>query len=396
MRYIDEMTIALFDPFSGISGDMTLGALVDVGLDPEFLEALPGVLGLEGISVRVSTVDRGSLACKKVDFEIPPQPHGRHVPAIQRIVNQAAIPQEVKEQANAAFQLVGEEEARIHGTTVERVHLHEVGSVDAILDIVGSIWGLNKLGVTRVYCGTISLGDGFVNAAHGTLPVPAPATMRILEGLAVRPGPADSGELVTPTGAALVRVLSSGPHPACYVPKRSGYGAGTRDFSGRANALRVTLAEEVGSGGWMSDRVVQLSTDIDDMSAEHLAAAAEAMLAAGALDVVMTATLMKKGRPGTRLEVLVLPSDVARLSALIFSKTTTLGLRRSEVERSVLVRSQAEVSVLGHSVRVKVATLPNGGRRMKAEHADVLVVAGATGTEVAEIATLAVAAAERQ
>src|SRR6185503_12408504 len=133
-------------------------------------------------------------------------------------------------------------EAEIHGTTMERVHLHEVGSVDAILDILGSVWGFHELGVSRVFCGTLMLGDGFVKAAHGVLPVPAPATLRLLEGLRVRPGPDGAGELVTPTGAALVRVLSSGLPPDEYVPLRSGFGAGTKDFTGRANALRVTLA----------------------------------------------------------------------------------------------------------------------------------------------------------
>ncbi len=374
---------------------MTLGALVDVGLDPAFLHELPAVLGLDGITVRVSTVDRGSIACKKVDFDIPPQPHGRHVPAIQRIVSQAALPPEVKERANAAFQLVGEEEARLHGTSIERVHLHEVGAVDAILDIVGAVWGFNELRVSHVYCGTISLGDGFVNAAHGLLPVPAPATLRILEGLPVRPGPADSGELVTPTGAALVRVLSDGPIPTAYTPRRSGYGAGSKDFAGRANALRVTLADAFSNTTSATEHVVTLSTDIDDMPAEHLAATADALLSHGALDVVMIATHMKKGRPGTRIDVLVTPADADRLTVLLFSHTTTLGIRRSVAERAVLARSQRVVSVLGHNVRLKVATLPNGGARVKAEHGDVHAVAVATGRPVHEVSALAMAAAER-
>src|SRR3982751_2851245 len=236
------MTIAILDPFSGISGDMTLGALVDVGLDPDWLGALPTTLGLADVTVRIQDVLRGELACKKVDFDIPPQPHGRHIDDIRSLVAAAGVPDHVRRRANEAFTAIAVAEGAIHGMPPEQVHLHEVGAVDAILDVVGAVWGFDLLGVERVYCGRIALGDGSVRAAHGLLPVPAPATLKLLEGIPVSPGPEGSGELVTPTGAALVRVLSSGPTPTTYVPRRSGFGAGTKDFSGRANALRVILA----------------------------------------------------------------------------------------------------------------------------------------------------------
>jgi len=222
------MRAAILDPFSGIAGDMTLGALVDVGLDPEWLRALPTVLGLDGVTVRIQDVKRAELACKKVDFDIPPQPHGRHLKHILEIVERSPAPHDVKRRADAAFTAIAEQEAAIHATSVERVHLHEVGAVDAILDVVGAVWGLTQLGIERVYCGAIATGDGTVHAAHGTLPVPAPATLKLLEGHAIRPGPEGSGELVTPTGAALVRVLSSGPPPREYVPLRSGLARGPR------------------------------------------------------------------------------------------------------------------------------------------------------------------------
>ena len=217
----------------------------------------------------------------------------------------------VKERADLAFTAIAEVEASIHGTTVERVHLHEVGAVDAILDVVGAIWGLSELGVSRVYCGVISLGDGTVSAAHGELPVPAPATLRLLEGQTVRPGPAGSGELVTPTGAALVRVLSEGPPPA-YVPLRSGFGAGTKEFANRPNALRIVLAEPEPADD--VEQLEWLATDVDDMSAEHVANAADRLRALGALDVTATAVQMKKGRMGLRLEVLTRPSLARRLA----------------------------------------------------------------------------------
>src|SRR5215207_3874192 len=224
---------------------MTLGALIDLGLSAEWLTSLPRRLGLEGVTAHVTDVRRSGIACKKVDFSIPPQPHGRHLSHIRRIIDASGAPPLVRDRADAAFTAVTVAEAAIHGTTVERVHLHEVGAVDAVLDILGSIWGFHELGVSRVYCGTLMLGDGFVTAAHGVLPVPAPATLKLLEGLRVRSGPEGAGELVTPTGAALVRVLSSGYTPEQYTPLRSGFGAGTKDPADRPNALRITLAEEM-------------------------------------------------------------------------------------------------------------------------------------------------------
>ena len=357
------MTIAILDPFSGISGDMTLGALVGVGLSPEWLRALPDRLGLEGVGVRVERSMRGGIACTKVDFDIPPQPHGRHLRQIREIVAKADAPEEVKAKADSAFIAIAEVEAEMHGTTVERVHLHEVGAVDAILDVMGAIWGLSELGVSRVYCGVIALGDGTVNTAHGVLPVPAPATLRLLEGLAVRPGPEGSGELVTPTGAALVRVLSEGAPPA-HTPLRSGYGAGTKQFRDRPNALRIILAEASDASADV-EPLEWLATDLDDMSAEHVANASERLRELGALDVTTTAVQMKNGRMGVRLEVLSKPALARRLEEEIFATTTTLGIRRTVVERRALRREQRTVDVLGHAVRVKVATLPGGGQRVK-------------------------------
>lgn len=387
------MTIAILEPFSGISGDMTLGALVGVGLEPEWLRALPTRLGLDGIGVRVDPVRRGEIACTKVDFDIPPQPHGRHLRQIRELVNRADVPVAVKEKADQAFTAIAEVEAEVHGTTVERVHLHEVGAVDAILDVVGSIWGLSELGVSRVYCGVIALGDGSVETAHGTLPVPAPATLRLLEGQAVRPGPPGSGELVTPTGAALVRVLSAGTPPA-HVPLRSGYGAGTKEFKNRPNALRIVLADAMDAGADV-EPLEWLATDLDDMSAEHVANASERLRELGALDVTTTAVQMKKGRMGVRLEVLARPANARRLEEEIFATTTTLGVRRTVIERRALPREQRTVDVLGHAVRVKVATLPGGGQRGKPEYEDVQVVSRATGRSLGDVTSLALAAAKQ-
>jgi pyridinium-3,5-bisthiocarboxylic acid mononucleotide nickel chelatase len=392
------MRIAILDAFSGISGDMTLGALVAVGLDPDWVRALPARLGLDGVTVEIRDVLRGQIACKKVDFAIPPQPHGRHLRQIRELVARADVPAKVRERADAAFEGIATAEAEIHATTVDRVHLHEVGAVDAILDVVGSVWGFDQLGVGAVHCGALSLGDGFVEAAHGLLPVPAPATLKLLEGHVVRPGPVGAGELVTPTGAALVRVLSAGPPPDAYIPLRSGFGAGTKDFAKRANALRVVLAEALGDDGDSADaveQIVKLSADVDDMAPEYLAGVADSLRAAGALDVVLVPVVMKKGRAATRVEVLARPTNAADLEDRLLSESTTIGVRRSRLERRALPRDRRRVEVLGHEITLKVVTLPGGRRRAKPEFDDVQRVALATGRMAADIFKLAIEAGER-
>ena len=207
------MKIAVLDPASGIAGDMFIGALVDNGLDRAWLERLPSTLGLDGVSVRIADVQRSGVRCVKVDFEIPPQPHGRAVSEIHRLIEAVGIPESVARSAHAAFEAIAAIEAAIHGVAPDDLHLHEVGAVDAILDIIGSIWGVELLGIERIYNTRIALGDGTVKTAHGLLPVPAPATIRLLEGFNVRHGPPGAGELTTPTGAALLRVLSKGAPP---------------------------------------------------------------------------------------------------------------------------------------------------------------------------------------
>lgn len=392
------MPIAILDPFSGIAGDMTLGALLQVGLDADWLRALPARLGLADVGVQIREVLRGEIVCIKVDFDIPPQPHGRHVTEIRELVARSGAPQTVRERADRAFTAIATAEGEIHGLPAEEVHLHEVGAVDAILDVVGAIWGFEQLGVERVYCGPIALGDGTVKAAHGILPVPAPATLKLLEGHAVRPGPEGSGELVTPTGAALVRVLSSGAPPAEYVPRRSGFGAGTKDFRGRANALRIVLADQAtdSSDDGDSQLLTELVCDIDDMSAEYLAAVGDRVRERGALDVVMLPSTMKRGRPGVRVEVLCRPADAERLADALFAETTTIGVRRREVRRRSLPRDVICVTILGHDIRAKRVVMPDGSRRTKPEFADVERAALATGRPLQDIFRLAAVEAERQ
>ena len=390
------MRIAILDPFSGISGDMTLGALLGIGLDPAWLHSLPARLGLDGISVQIQEVLRGELVCWKVDFRIPEQPHGRHIRQIRALVAASGAPEHVRVKADAAFWAIAEAEGAIHGMPPEAVHLHEVGAVDAILDVVGAIWGLSELGVEEVRCGLLRTGDGTVRAAHGLLPVPAPATLKLLEGHQISPGPEGAGELVTPTGAALVRVLSMGPPPAIYTPVRSGFGAGTKDFPGRANALRIILADVADTNPHRREELALLAADVDDMSPEYLAGVADRARAEGALDVVLIPVTMKKGRAGTRIEVLCHPQDTQRFERLMLTETSSIGVRRTDMSRVALARTELLVDVLGHAVRLKVVTLPTGGTRAKPEFDDVQRTALATGRPPVDIYQLALGASERR
>jgi pyridinium-3,5-bisthiocarboxylic acid mononucleotide nickel chelatase len=391
------MRTAILDPFSGISGDMTLGALIGVGLDAEWLRALPTRVGLPDVGVDIREVLRGEIVCWKVDFDIPPQPHGRHIEQIRALVDASDAPAAVRERADRVFWSIAEAEGEIHGLPPSKVHLHEVGAVDAILDVVGGIWGFTELGVEDVRCGLIRTGDGTVRAAHGVLPVPAPATLKLLEGHRISPGPEGAGELVTPTGAALVRELSTGAPPAEFVPRASGFGAGTKDFQGRANALRIVLADVDGAAATNGERetIALVAADLDDMTPEYLAAVAERSRAEGALDTVLLPVLMKKGRQGTRIEILCRPEDAERFETLLLRETTTIGVRRTSASRSVLRREECSVDVLGHSVRVKVVTLPTGERRAKPEFDDVQRCALATGRAPSDIYQLALAAERR-
>jgi uncharacterized protein (TIGR00299 family) protein len=388
------MKIAILDPASGIAGDMFIGALVDNGLDKAWLEGLPSALGLDGVGVRIADVQRAAVRCVKVDFDIPPQPHGRAVSEIHRLIDAVKIPDKVARSAHAAFEAIAAIEGAIHGVAPDDLHLHEVGAVDAILDVVGSIWGVELLGIERVYNTKVALGDGTVKTAHGILPVPAPATIRLLEGFNVRHGPPGSGELTTPTGAALLRVLSKGAPPAEYIPRRSGYGAGTRDIQGQLNALRIIVGEAAvehhdhhhhNHEHVHTEHLHVLSADIDDMSPEELAGAADLLRAEGALDVVLLHTTMKKGRLGTRVEALVQTSDLARLEEKIFLQFTTLGVKTFDVVRNALVRESRLVRYDGRDIRVKVATLPDGTRRAKPEFDDLRRLAEETARPLAEI-----------
>jgi len=376
------MRIAILDPTAGISGDMTLGALLAVGLPASWLEELPGRLGVGDVRVTVRDVRRAGITCKQIDFKIPEQPHGRHVGELIKLVERAPVSDWVKERAVRAFRLVGEAEGRVHGVAPEKVHLHEVGAVDAVLDIVGAVEGFERLGVEAVYNFPVAVGQGWVEAAHGKLPIPAPATAILLEGLEIAGGGVGpvEGEATTPTGAALLRVLSAGAPPDRWRMAGSGWGAGQRDPKHYPNALRIVVAESAGEAA----RVVLLATDVDDMSPEYVEPLRQALVQAGALDVQSWPVQMKKGRQGFRVEVMVPEALAEAVTAELFRHSTTAGVRRWVAERATLPRHQLTVRLDGVAVRVKV--LDGGSVRVKPEYDDVLAAAQALGRPPLEVA----------
>src|SRR5213595_827688 len=381
------MRIAILDPAAGISGDMTLGALLSLGLPVSWLEELPRRLGVGDVRVTVRDVRRAGITCKQIDFAIPEQPHGRHVGELIKLVERAPVSDWVKERAVRAFRLVGDAEGRVHGVAPEQVHLHEVGAVDAVLDIVGAIEGFEQLGVEAVYTWPVAVGGGWVEAAHGRLPIPAPATAILLEGVELATGGPVEGEATTPTGAALVRVLAAGPPPGQWRMLKSGWGAGQRNPKHYPNALRILFAEQAAEAG----RVALLATDVDDMSPEYVEPLRQALVAAGALDVQTWPVQMKKGRSGFRVEV-VAPEDVAEaVTAALFRHSTTAGVRRRMAERATLARRQVTVRLTPDvTVRVKVLEQPDAeGVRVKPEYEDVLAAARVLGRPPLEVARVA-------
>jgi pyridinium-3,5-bisthiocarboxylic acid mononucleotide nickel chelatase len=412
---MSDARFAVLDPVAGISGDMLLGALVSAGAPRDWLQELPRRLGLSQVRVEIESAERCGIQATKVNVLLPgglqeqpsalveahhDHPHSHdssHAPALVSahpgehqhigelitLVQRARLSGWVEERAVRAFQLLGEAEGRVHGLPADQVPLHEVGAADALVDIVGGIEGFEQLGVTRIFNRPVAVGSGWVRAAHGVIPVPAPATAILLEGLELTSNGPVVGEATTPTGAVLLRVLSEGPPPLRWRALHAGaWGAGGRNPADYPNALQLILA----SSAVEAAQVVVLSTDLDDLSPEYLDPLREALFRAGALDVQVWATQMKKGRTGFRVEIIVSPGDSERVAEALFRHSTTAGIRRQLVDRLTLPRQQLEViSEDGTAVRVKVLEGPDGPR-VKPEYEDVVAVARRTGQPAHEVA----------
>lgn len=346
------MTTCYLDAFSGLSGDMLVGALADAGADTAALTA--GLASLEtGAEFRFEKTKRHGIAATKFHVDCAPSHHHRHLPHILEMIGRAAVSARVKRDAEAVFRRLGEAEARVHGIAVEKVHFHEVGAVDSIADIVGACLGFELLGVDEVRCSAVNVGSGTVEADHGVMPVPAPATAALLEGRPVYSrGPAV--ELTTPTGAAVATALAAafGAMPPMTL-RATGYGAGGRDFPEHANVLRVLIGEV--SGATEATTVSVIEANIDDSTPELLGYAMERLLAAGALDVTFAPLVMKKSRPGTMVSVVARPETREEMARILFAETSSLGLRIYDAERRVQARESVEIETPHGRIRMKVS-----------------------------------------
>ncbi len=393
------MRIAYLDCFSGISGDMFLGALVDAGVSAQKLEELVAALGI-GARLQISRVNRSGITATKVDVLTSDGPveseasapthhththdhphgdhhdhapkqhkhkhdharehsHGRGLKEIRRIIAAAHISEGAKSTAISMFEALGAAEAKVHNVDIEKIHFHEVGAVDAIVDIICASVGAETLGVDEILCSPLNVGGGTVKCAHGVFPVPAPATVELLKDAPVF----SSGlqmELVTPTGAAIVKTLASrfGVFPEMKIEK-AGYGAGSRDFPGHANVVRLVIGEaQAGIAERVSHETISvLEANLDDLNPQVFGYVMDRLLEEGALDVFGVPVQMKKNRPGTLLTVLCRPEDASKLGQLIFTETTTLGVRRREEQRQVLARKWMTVTTQWGEVKIKIASM---------------------------------------
>jgi pyridinium-3,5-bisthiocarboxylic acid mononucleotide nickel chelatase len=372
------MRICHFDPFSGISGDMAVGALIDAGADRVALFEALSSLGTEA-TFRIDAVKRQGIGATKFTVEGGVAKAHRHLPEIQRMISESSrMSDRAKQTSLRIFDHLARAESQVHRVPMEKVHFHEVGAVDSICDIAGAAMALDMLGVESITSSAINTGSGTVKAEHGVMPVPAPATAVLLEGKPVYArGP--ETELTTPTGAAILAAMadSFGPMPAACILK-TGYGAGSKDFPEHANVLRVILADSTSAPE--STLVSVLEANIDDSSAEVLGYAMERLLEAGALDVSYQPLQMKKNRPGTLLRVIAKPEDQEALANTIFAETSTIGLRVYPAERRVRARQIREVDLGYGKVHVKVTEDGASG-----EYEDCRALARATGKPLRRI-----------
>ena len=358
------MKTAFLDCFSGVSGDMLLGALVDAGLPEAFLQETVSNLKLPGCSLAVQRITEKGLAATRVSVLLEEHGHHhhhahRHLADIERLLAGAALAPAIRDRALAVFQRLARAEAAVHGTTIDAIHFHEVGAVDALVDIVGTVAGLAELGIDHLVCSPLPMPRGWVSCEHGQLPLPAPAVCALMQGVPVYGEPLDQ-ELVTPTGAALVTELASefGTMPPM-MPERTGYGAGARErHDGRPNLLRLIVGQGIDAAEAQTVQVIE--THLDDWNPEFWPYVSERLMAQGALDVALIPMQMKKGRPGFLLRVICELASQPALATVLFEETSTLGLRLRREQRLTLPREQVTVSTPWGDLPAKAKTTASG------------------------------------
>jgi hypothetical protein len=385
------MKTLYFDCFAGASGDMILGALVGVGVDPRRLIEQLALLDIKGYEVDFETVDRSGISATRAHVNVAQEHAHRHLGDILKIINESRLDESIKARAAHIFSRLAEAEARVHNLPVERIHFHEVGALDAILDVVGACIGFELLGVERFVSSPLHVGSGMVEMAHGRFPVPPPAVAELLRDAPVYATKIE-GELLTPTGAAIISSLVAGDYGPLPLMRlaATGYGAGKREYESFPNVLRLMLGEVDGSIAHTDERLLMIESNIDDMSPQLFGYVMEKALASGALDCYLTPVQMKKNRPGVLIQILCHPQKREAMCELLFTETTTLGVRSYEVERRALERETVRVETLYGPIDVKVARI--GGRVVKEmpeyEQCRAAALAGGAALRLVEAAAL--------
>ncbi len=348
------MKVIYFDLIGGASGDMILAALIDAGMPAKKLEEMLAGLKLNEFELKTSSINKNGFQATKVDILVGKQPPERHLKEILEVIQNSSLPEAIQDRATKIFQKIAAVEAGIHNKPVDQIHLHELGGTDTIVDVTGALLALDYLGVSHIYASPIPLGSGFIKGAHGQIPLPAPATMGLLEGLPVR-STEIKAELITPTGAALLAELVEDFSPPPEMKVESvGYGAGTRDLP-IPNLLRVMIGETAETGNQDREQLILLESNLDDLNPEIYPYVMESLFNAGALDVCLVPVQMKKNRPGTQIQVLVEVQKAEEMREILFQETSTLGIRQTQIDRYSLPRNIQEVSTSFGIVRIKVA-----------------------------------------
>ncbi len=366
------MKIAYFDCFAGISGDMILGALLDCGLDEKLWRDNLSLLPISSYEIKVSSVTKHHLTGKKVDIDIKESQKHRNLSDILKIINESSLDTDIKEKAGLIFNRLATAEGKVHGKSPEEVHFHEVGAIDAIIDVVGAVVGLKLLGIGEIYASALPLTYGFAKSEHGKFPVPGPATLELLKGYPVKKIDIE-GELVTPTGAAIITTLRKFSENFDFILEKTGYGAGATDFKEIPNFLRVLIGEKVHK--FEEDEIVILETNLDNTQPELIGYIVEKLLLERALDAFLTPVIMKKNRPGILLTVLAEKNSYQSLLDIIFRESFTTGVRIHTAFRKKLPRKIEEVETKFGKARVKVAG-ENNFLEILPEFEDCKILAG--------------------
>ncbi len=397
---------AYFDAFSGLSGDMIVGALLDCGADFARMEAALGSMPVSGYRLGCHRRVLSGISAIKFEVEVNERQPERHLGEILALIDSAeALAPAVKRRARSIFEVLADAEAKVHQIDRDRVHFHEVGAVDSIVDVVGAAWALDSLGIDDVIVSPLPGGSGFARSQHGIIPVPAPATAELLSGFPLRIGDG-AAEMVTPTGAAVLKALARpAPIPLKFEIDRVGYGSGTRTFEDRPNVLRIMIGRE--TGALASDEMIQIAANIDDLNPQIYDHVMQRLFGAGARDVTLTPTMMKKQRPGVTLGVIADPADREKLSRIIFEETSTIGLRFHPVARLKLHREIKQVETRFGKIRVKISgPRAEHGEDRSRDHADRVTIApeyddcrdaaASHGVALREVMEEVLAAARRQ